>query len=105
MRVGEVVGGRFELAEEAGSGGMGTVFRAFDRTAGEPVAVKVRYRADADAAARFVHEARVLSELRHPSIVRYVMHGITPGGEPYIAMEWLDGESLHDRLQREALTM
>ncbi len=53
--------------------------------------------------ARFNQEAKVLAELSHPGIVRYLDHGLTPDGAPYIAMEWLDGETLEDRLARGRL--
>jgi tetratricopeptide (TPR) repeat protein len=45
-------------------------------------------------------QAATLAGLVHPAIVRYVAHGITTEGEPYIAMEWLDGETLADRIAR-----
>lgn len=53
---------------------------------------------------RFEREANILAKLRHPSIVRYVAHGSTPDGEPFLVMEWLDGEDLHARLARQGLT-
>lgn len=56
-------------------------------------------------AARFAREAAVLAELSHPGIVRYVAHGLTPAHEHYIVMEWLDGETLHDRLRRGRLAV
>jgi hypothetical protein len=54
--------------------------------------------------ARFVQEAIVLSELEHPSIVRYVGHGNTPHGAPFLVMEWLEGEDLTARLARSPLS-
>jgi hypothetical protein len=45
-----------------------------------------------------------LSDLSHPAIVRYVAHGTTPKGEPFLAMEWLDGEDLQQRLARTGLS-
>jgi len=50
-------------------------------------------------------EARLLSELDHPGIVRFVTKGILPDGEPFLVMEWLDGESLSERLRRSLLTV
>ncbi len=86
-------------------GGMGAVFRAKDLGTGETVALKV-LRDDGDGyASRFVRESRVLAELRHPSIVRYIAHGSTPAGAPYLAMEWLEGETLAQRLARGGLTI
>src|SRR5205814_2336371 len=54
---------------------------------------------------RFAQEAVVLAELSHPAIVRYVAHGKTPDGALFLAMEWLDGEDLSERLARSPLTI
>src|SRR5262245_20895897 len=78
---------------------MGAVFRAHDRVTDQPAAVKVLLGFDADEA-RFVREARLLAELRHPGIVRHIAHGETSARELYLAMEWLSGETLADRLER-----
>ncbi len=104
MQPGEVVGGRFEVLALAGAGGMGTVYRARDGRDGGDVALKVLSEAGGDAS-RLFREARVLSELAHPAVVRHVAHGTTPEGRPGLAMEWLDGESLEDRLARRGLTV
>src|SRR5678815_5699148 len=55
--------------------------------------------------ARFAREIQLLSELTHPGIVRYVAHGTTSTGTMFLAMEWLDGEDLGPRLEREPLTI
>ena len=99
MRFGE----RFDIEALVGSGGMGMVFRGRDRMDGQAVAVKVLHRRGPMASERFLREAEVLAALAHPAIVRYVAHGMTPQGEPYLAMEWLDGETLADRLARGAV--
>jgi eukaryotic-like serine/threonine-protein kinase len=104
MQPRQVVMDRFEIERVAGSGGMGTVYRAIDLTTREPVALKVLRPGTSDGAERFAREVRVLASLRHPGIVRYVADGATPGGEMCLAMEWLEGESLSQRLQRAALT-
>ena len=103
MLSGRLLDGRFELAEVAGSGGMGTVYRALDRASGAVVALKLLHKVDARAQARFDREARALSRMEHPRIVRYATHGVAPTGEPYLAMEWLSGESLAARLSRQEL--
>ncbi|WP_437310263.1 protein kinase domain-containing protein [Sorangium sp. So ce388] len=59
---------------------------------------------DGDAA-RFRHEARILAGLSHPHVVQYVAHGIEPSGEPYLVMEWLDGETLADRIVGAGLNL
>ncbi|WP_437319823.1 protein kinase domain-containing protein [Sorangium sp. So ce385] len=104
MRVGDVVGQRFELLTLAGSGGMGEVFRARDRATGETVALKVVLGEGAHEA-RFEREARLLSELSHPGIVRHVAHGRASSGKSYLAMEWLEGEDLARRLLRGRLSI
>jgi eukaryotic-like serine/threonine-protein kinase len=83
---------------------MGVVYRAEDIATGARVAVKV-IRGDPSEAARFAREARVLSRLEHPAIVRYVAHGSTEDGAPYLAMEWLEGEDLSERLERGPMAL
>jgi serine/threonine protein kinase/tetratricopeptide (TPR) repeat protein len=100
-----IVAGRFELDREAGSGGMGTVYRARDLTDGSTVAVKILNGHDVRDRKRFDQEAAILSELSHPSIVRYVAHGQEETGDHFIAMEWLEGEDLAARLNRQALSV
>jgi len=83
---------------------MGAVYRAMDRLTGAAVALKVMACRRGDEE-RFAQEARVLAELNHPTIVRYVTHGETAEGHPYLVMEWLDGEDLATRLVRSRLTV
>ena len=91
---------RYEIKNQAGMGGMGTVYQAIDRQTGALIALKILHSRTTIEQARFDQEARVLAELSHPGIVRYSDHGVTPNGSPYIAMEWLEGETLEDRLGR-----
>ena len=100
-----MVANRFAIERTAGTGGMGTVFRARDASSGDWVALKVMHRtADSDAH-RFLREAQVLAELKHPGIVGYVSHGHTEHGHPYLAMQWLDGEDLGQTLRRRGLRL
>ncbi len=105
---------RFVVERLAASGGMGRVFRARDAQTGDVVALKVLDRPERGslggasdardrALERFAREARLLAQLRHPGIVRFVAFGVTAAGEPYLAMEWLEGETLARRLSRGAL--
>ncbi len=105
MRPGVVVANRFRIEAIAGAGGMGTVYRAADLAAGGHVALKTLAGIGERDAARFAREAAVLGELVHPGIVRFIAHGLTAEHEHYIAMEWLDGETLHDRLQRGPMAL
>ncbi|MDI1446420.1 serine/threonine-protein kinase [Polyangium sp. 6x1] len=104
MQPGDVVGGRFVLERIAGTGGMGSVFRGHDHVTRQPVAIKVLAQHDAEAIRRFDHEAKILAELGHPHIVRYVAHGAAPSGAPWLVMEWLEGRSLASRLVEGHLT-
>src|SRR5688572_15997245 len=80
---------------------MGRVFQATDRLTGESVALKVM--SDEGSAERFQREGRLLAELNHPGIVRYVAHG-TSSNLFYIAMEWVEGETLGARLRGVGLS-
>ncbi|HEV8323183.1 MAG TPA: protein kinase, partial [Myxococcota bacterium] len=104
MGPGDVVVERFEIERLAGSGGMGSVWRAHDRLTGAPVALKVLHARGAQEVDRLGREARVLAGLSHPGIVAYVAHGRTAEGDLYLAMEWLEGEDLGERLVRAGLT-
>jgi tetratricopeptide (TPR) repeat protein len=95
-------GERFQVRAQSGAGGMATIYRATDALTGEDVALKLLHAATASPE-RFNQEAALLAELAHPAIVRYVDHGITATGERYLAMEWLEGETLEQRLTRGAL--
>ena len=96
-------GDRFEVEALVGSGGQAMVFRARDLVDGRAVALKVLAGQGHNASERFKREAEMLATIAHPAIVRYVAHGATARGEPYLAMEWLDGETLAERLARETL--
>src|ERR1700690_1187490 len=98
MQPGTIVGERFAIEREAGAGGMGTVYAAWDRVTGARVALKVLARTSVVDAERFVREAEALAETDHPAVVRYVAHGTTPSAQLYIAMEWLEGEDLSTRI-------
>ncbi|MBI2896041.1 MAG: protein kinase [Deltaproteobacteria bacterium] len=104
MEAGRTIADRYELEVEAGSGGMGTVWRARDLQGGRPVAVKILHGRGAVESERFAREATLLGQLAHPGIVRYVDHGRTADAA-YLVMEWLDGEDLAGRLAREGLTV
>src|SRR5262249_55089402 len=79
---------------------MGTVYQARDLLEGKPVAVKTLRDTY-----RFASEAALLSSLAHPGIVRYLAHGVTTQGERYLVMEWLEGETLEQRLTRRPLSI
>lgn len=106
---GRLVGGRYRLTERIGSGGMGTVWRAQDELVEREVAVKQpRLPGDPQDAAhqRIAHrlhrEARAAARVDHPSAVS-VHDVVVEDGLPWIVMELVRGESLHEVLQRGAI--
>jgi hypothetical protein len=99
-----LVGGRFELGRAIGAGGMGTVHEALDRQTHTKVALKRLRSKEAVDLERFAREATVLAQLSHPGIVRYVAHSAA-GEDAWLAMEWLEGHTLAERLMREPLSI
>lgn len=99
---GAVIGGKYRIVEVIGSGGMGTVFDAVSLSLQRHVAVKVVSRkASADARARLLREARILTKLQHPNICDVYDVGSLPDGTPYLVLERLVGTSLGTRIARE----
>src|SRR5436190_17455312 len=105
MLVGQQIG-PFEIEKELGSGAMGTVYRAkFHRSEEKVVTVALKVVAlglvgNEGAMARFDREANILKQLKHPHIVRLIAHGKINRQNPYIAMEFIDGEALDRILAR-----
>ncbi len=98
---GSVVDNRYDIVRPLGSGGMGEVYLARDRTLGRDVALKVlrsQYASDREAAERFKREATSAAGLSHPNIVQVYDRGETPDGTCYIAMEYVSGGTLKERL-------
>ncbi len=99
------VDSRYELLTHVATGGMGKVYEARDHESGARVALKLLHETDPETVQRFAREASILAGLDHPAIVRYVGQGVTAEGAPYLAMEWVDGETLHERMQRQPLSV
>ena len=101
--VGTVLEGAYRITRLIGEGGMGAVYEAVQLRLNKRVAVKVMARhlaADREALARFYREAEITSRLGHPHLVGVVDFGQAESGEPYLVMEYLEGEDLHHRLRR-----
>src|SRR5262245_26440188 len=93
--------GHYEVLQVLGQGGFGIVFRAFDDVLQRVVAVKVlapQLAATSPARKRFLREARTSDQVRHEHVVQVYEVGEAP--LPYIAMEFIPGESLQQRLDR-----
>jgi serine/threonine-protein kinase len=102
-RPGDSIDGRYVLQRKLGEGGMGVVWVARSSALDVDVALKVLKRelAGTEAVQRMAREARTAAQLGHPAMVRVLDFGTSEHGEPYLAMELLEGEELHHRLVRE----
>ena len=101
---GSVVDNRYDIVRPLGSGGMGEVYLARDRTLGRDVALKIlrsQYAGDRESAERFKREALSAARLSHPSIVQVYDRGDTEDGSSYIAMEYVPGGTLKERITEE----
>jgi eukaryotic-like serine/threonine-protein kinase len=100
--IGTVLSGRYKLEAKLGSGGMSTVYLARDTTLDRQVAVKVLHREmseQEDQLQRFRQEARAVAKLSHPNVVAVIDAG-EDGGHPYIVFEYVEGETLKQRISR-----
>jgi hypothetical protein len=100
--------GNFQITALLGEGGMGKVYVAQHPTLARKSAIKVLHAdqaRDPVALSRFFTEARAADAIRHPNIVEIYDYGTLPTGAPYIAMEYLEGETLADRLRRGPVSL
>ncbi|AWC24027.1 Serine/threonine-protein kinase PknA [Aminobacter sp. MSH1] len=95
--------GIYEIDEHIATGGMGEVYRGHNIQTGDPVAIKVvlrEFARDQGILALFRKEASILNHLSNDAIVRYHVFTIDPTiGRPYLAMEFVDGQSLGERIR------
>src|SRR5918994_677887 len=100
--IGTLISERYRLEEKIGSGGISSVYRAFDPTLERWGAIKLMHRdisADPDQLERFRREARAVAQLNHPHVVTVIDAGEDEGA-PYIVFEYVEGETLKDRIRR-----
>ena len=105
--VGTQLSGIYELDERIASGGMGEVYRGHNIQTGDHVAIKIvlpEFARDQTILSLFRKEASILNHLSHDAVVRYHIFTIDPGiGRPYLAMEFVDGQSLYDVMRGGAM--
>jgi serine/threonine-protein kinase len=100
--VGTLLSDRYRLDAMVGTGGMSTVYRAFDTVLERQVAIKLMHReiaSHSDQLERFRREARAVAQLNHPHVVGVIDAG-EDDGTPYIVFEFVEGETLKDRIRR-----
>jgi serine/threonine-protein kinase len=101
---GEVLADRYRLEEVLGDGGMGCVYRAEHLTIGKRLAVKVlapEFASNKEYRARFLREARAISQIDHENVVEVTDFGVAPNGAMFLVMELLRGEGISDLTLRE----
>jgi serine/threonine protein kinase len=102
--IGRTIAGKFVVEHLLGTGAMGAVYRARQVALEKTVAIKVlhgEHASDPTFAARFHREAKAASRLNHPNSMQVIDFGAEPDGLLYIAMEYLDGRSLHQVLRED----
>jgi serine/threonine-protein kinase len=100
--IGQILDKRYRIIGQVGEGGSAEVFEALHIHLQRKVALKIMRRellSNARAVERFQREATVASDLQHPNIVRIEDFCVLANGSPCLAMEWLDGECLGERLE------
>lgn len=105
--LGRIIDGRYRLEEKLGGGSAGSTYRAHRVEDSRLFAIKLYdddVSADASRRSRFEWEAATLAGLGHPNVVSIVDYGVF-AGRRYLVSEWLDGESLADRLRRGTLPL
>jgi serine/threonine-protein kinase len=103
-KVGQLVAGKYRLLRFIGEGRTSAVYEAREEPSGERLAIKILRAAGAPSPEQFervVAEARAAGAVGHPGIVRVLDSGHLAGGEPYLALEMVDGEDLGACLRRE----
>lgn len=94
-----IIAGRYELHDEIGQGGMGTVYHGVDTRTEQPVAIKSLkpevVSRDPSLLTRFIHEGEALRQLNHPNIVK-MLDAVEQDGQHYLVMEYIDGGSLRE---------
>ncbi|HKP63129.1 MAG TPA: serine/threonine-protein kinase [Polyangiales bacterium] len=102
-RPGQRIAQRYELEQLAGAGASAVVYRARDLHSGGRVALKLWCAQRPTHHERSALEAQALASVSHPAVVRYIDHGVSAQGVPYLAMQWIEGETLSERLRGDGL--
>jgi eukaryotic-like serine/threonine-protein kinase len=101
--IGKVLGDKYRVLCPVGKGSMGVVYKAIQESTGREMAVKLLHHflgTNSDSVKRFHREARAVSRLSHPNIIRLYDFGVMDEGQPYIVTELLKGVTLSDVLRR-----
>ncbi|MCC6146759.1 MAG: serine/threonine-protein kinase [Anaerolineaceae bacterium] len=101
MEIGSVLFNRYHIEDIIAKGGMGAIYRAADESLGIWVAIKENLYPSEESTRQFRREATILASLRHPNLPRVTDHFVIPDQGQYLVMDFIDGEDLRARLDRE----
>jgi len=94
---------RYQIRENLGQGGMGSVYHAIDQNLGVDVAVKENLFTTEEYARQFRLEAVILANIRHPNLPRVSDHFVIAGEGQYLVMDFIEGEDLRQRMERAGI--
>jgi len=94
LATGTILQNRYRIVKLIGQGGFGAVYRGWDLSLEQLVAVKENLGKTAEARRQFEHEAKLLARLRHPNLPRVGDHFVLPGQGQYLVMDFVEGQSL-----------
>jgi len=97
---GQVLSNRYRIVSLLGQGGFGAVYRAWDVNLKRPCAVKENLDTSSEAQEQFEREAVILARLIHPNLARVTDHFFVKGQGQYLVMDFVDGEDLHQMMER-----
>lgn len=102
--VGTKLDGKYEILSVLGTGGMGVVYKGKQELMDRIVAIKMllaHHLNDTHSVKRFLHEGKATCKLKHPHIITVYDYGVSPQGQPYIVMDFLEGTPLSDQIRKE----
>ena len=101
--IGQLLNNRYRIVALLGQGGMGAVYRAWDMRLNLAVAVKENLDPSPEAERQFSREAQILARLSHPNLTRVTDHFTVSGQGQYLIMDFVEGEDLESKLNREGM--
>ena len=100
IETGILLKNRYKILEQLGTGGMGEVYLAEDQALANKVAVKANHNMNANSAAQFIREARLLASLKHPNLPRVIDY-FTEDDTQYLVMDYIPGEDLRTLVDKK----
>ncbi len=108
IKPGVILAGRFSIEDMLGSGGVSMVYRGKDLAIGRTVAIKLLQQqtlTEEKEKQRFLQEAKTASAISHPNVITIFDFGVTPDGQPYMVMDYIDGVGLDELIKQQQLSL